>query len=104
MKKILTVLLLMLSTSAIAKSKPEVVYVGDGRYVCQGDRNSLACAQVDTYNRQREEHRAFEYERKRDEEERRRRELESNSRNSIGLLVEESCSWHSLTNTSCNEQ
>ncbi len=81
MKKIFAVLLLVLGTSVIAKGKPEVVYVGDGRYACQGDRNSPACAQVDANNRQREDRRAYEYERKRDEEERRRREFESSLSN-----------------------
>ena len=82
MNKLLAALLLVLSTSVIAKGKPEVVYAGDGRYVYQGDRNSPACAQVDANNRQREERRADEYERKREQEERRRREVESTNRNS----------------------
>ncbi len=82
MNKVFAVVLLALSTNVMAKGKPEVVYVGDGRYVCQGDKNSPACAQVDANNRQREERRAYEYERKHDDEERRRREFELSSRNS----------------------
>ena len=77
MRKILTILLLVCCTNGIAKGKPEVVYVGNGRYVCQGDKNSLPCAQVDANNRQQEERRSYDYERKREEEARHSQELES---------------------------
>lgn len=75
-KMILAVACMVVSTYATARDKPEVIYAGDGRYVCKGDRNSPTCAQVEANNRQREQQRQWEYERNRYETERLRRESE----------------------------
>ena len=64
----LAVLLALIATCATAKEKPEIVYVGSGRWACSG--NSAACAQIDQNNRMIEEQR-----RARDD----RRERERNS-------------------------
>ena len=57
-------LLVALVSAAQAKDEARVTYVGDGRYTCSG--NSVACAQVDTNNRQRESQRQADYQREQD--------------------------------------
>ncbi len=49
MTRFLAIALLALATSAIAKEKPEIRYVGLGRYTCSG--NSAECAQINANNR-----------------------------------------------------
>ena len=57
-------ILVALVSTAQAKDEARVTYVGDGRYTCSG--NSVACAQVDANNRQRESQRQAEYQREQD--------------------------------------
>lgn len=71
------------SAHAGKAEEPKTVYVGDGRWTCQG--NSSQCAQVEANNRQREQQRQYESDRQRYEadryiEENRRREQESRNR------------------------
>lgn len=47
-----------------AHADTKAIYVGDGRFACQG--NSTQCAQADVNNRQRESQRANEYQRSQD--------------------------------------
>lgn len=57
----------MLSVTSVMQAnaaEPRVTYVGDGRFVCQGD--SAACAQVDANNRQREMQRQYQDQRDND--------------------------------------
>lgn len=49
MNKLLAITLLALAASAFAKDKPDVTYVGGGRYTCSG--KSAQCAQIDANNR-----------------------------------------------------
>lgn len=59
-----TLILGVLVSAAQAKDEPQVTYVGDGRYTCSG--SSVACAQIDANNRQRESQRQAEYQRDQD--------------------------------------
>ena len=51
MKTLIATLCLVMAATAHARdtSKPDVTYVGGGRYTCSG--GGVACAQIDTNNR-----------------------------------------------------
>ena len=74
MSKFLAIILLALTTSAIAKDdgKADITYVGLGRYTCSGDK--YKCAQIDANNRALEERdrQRWEQQRERDYEQRKR--------------------------------
>ena len=77
MTRFFAIILLTITTSAIAKDdgKADIHYVGLGRYTCSGDK--YKCAQIDANNRAQEERdrQRWEDQRERDYEQR-KRELE----------------------------
>ena len=72
MGKFLVIILLSLTTAAVAKDKgkADIHYVGLGRYTCSGD--SFKCAQIDANNRAIEERdrQTWEQQLERDDEQR----------------------------------
>lgn len=62
LKHVLFAVLAAMTITAYAD--PKTIYIGDGRFACQG--NSTQCAQVDANNRQRESQRANDYQRDQD--------------------------------------
>ena len=74
MNQLLAIILLALTTSAIAKDdgKADIHYAGLGRYTCSGDK--FKCAQIDANNRALEERdrQRWEQQRERDYEQRKR--------------------------------
>ncbi len=74
MSKLLAIILLAVTTMAIAKEngKADIHYAGLGRYTCSGDK--FKCAQIDANNRALEERdqRRWERQQERDYEQRKR--------------------------------
>lgn len=75
MNNVIAIILLTLASSAIAKDKAEVTYVGLGRYTCSGDK--YKCAQIDANNRALDERDRQRWEREKERDyEQRKRDLE----------------------------